>query len=66
MHIRRDALIAHRTQVAPDSFWFKVPDQILEQEFPWEDFVLGRSLVDSHVPEGRFEHDLFAGIREGT
>jgi mycothiol S-conjugate amidase len=55
---RRDALIAHATQIDPNSFWFAVPDEVVAEVYPWEDFTLARSLVA--VP-GR-ESDLFEGI----
>src|SRR5262245_25845982 len=61
---RREALLAHRTQVDPEGFWMRLPDDIVRQVFPWEEFVLARSLVDNHVPEGEFEDDVFAGVRE--
>ena len=55
---RRDALIAHATQIDPNSFWFAVPDEVTAEVYPWEDFTLARSLVA--VPER--ETDLFEGI----
>lgn len=60
---RRAALLAHRTQVDPDGFWMRLPDEVLRETFPWEEFVLARSLVDTSVPEGEVEDDLFAGLR---
>lgn len=60
---RRRALLAHVTQVAPDSLWFKVPEEVIREHMPWEEYVLARSLVDAPVPDGGFESDLFAGIR---
>jgi mycothiol S-conjugate amidase len=57
---RSDALRAHATQVAPDSFWFSVDDDTQLKLYPWEDFVLAHSRVA--VPEG-IETDLFAGVR---
>jgi mycothiol S-conjugate amidase len=61
---RRAALLAHRTQVAPDSFWMKLPDDVVRDVWPWEEYVLVRSLVDTGVPEGEMETDLFAGLRD--
>ena len=55
---RRDALIAHATQIDPNSFWFAVPDEVMAEVYPWEDYTLARSLVT--VPER--ETDLFEGI----
>jgi mycothiol S-conjugate amidase len=58
---RRDqALLAHATQVDPDGWFFKVPLDLQRKFFPWEQFELARSLVDTDLPED----DLFAGIRE--
>jgi len=59
MQAARDALLAHRTQVAPDSRWMKVPVEVMRCRHPYEDFVLARSLVDTDLPE----LDLFAGLR---
>jgi mycothiol S-conjugate amidase len=56
---RRDAaLLAHATQIDPDSHWFAVPLEIQERLWPTEDFELARSRVESSGPED----DLFAGI----
>jgi mycothiol S-conjugate amidase len=58
---RRDAaLLAHATQVDPEGWFFKVPLDVQRRVFPWEQFELARSLVDTELPED----DLFAGIRE--
>lgn len=61
---RRAALLAHRTQVDPDGHWMRLPDDVIREVFPWEEYTLARSLVDNHVPEGEYEDDLFAGVRE--
>jgi mycothiol S-conjugate amidase len=63
---RREALLAHRTQVDPEGFWMRLPDDVVRQVFPWEEFTLARSLVDNRVPDGEYEDDLFAGIRESV
>jgi mycothiol S-conjugate amidase len=63
LHIRREALLAHRTQVDPTGFWMRLPDDVVREIFPWEEFVLARSLVDNGVAEGDTEDDLFAGLR---
>jgi mycothiol S-conjugate amidase len=58
---RRDAaLIAHVTQVDPSGWFFGVPLTIQREAWPYEEFELVRSLVDSSIPED----DLFAGVRE--
>jgi mycothiol S-conjugate amidase len=56
----RDALIAHATQIDPNSFWFAIPDEVVAEIYPWEDYTLVRSLV----PTGERETDLFEGIDE--
>ena len=63
MDVGRAALLAHKTQVAADAFWFKVPLDVARDLHPWEDFVLARSLVESATADGEFETDLFAGVR---
>jgi mycothiol S-conjugate amidase len=55
---RRDALIAHATQIDPNSSWFAVPDEVIAEIYPWEDYTLARSLV----PATEQETDLFTGI----
>ena len=64
LHKRRASLLAHRTQVDPEGHWMRLPDDVIREVFPWEEFTLARSLVDNRVPDGEFEDDLFAGIRE--
>jgi len=62
MDARREALLAHATQIDPTSpFWFGLPPEEARKVYPVEDYVLARSLVD--VPDG-IEDDLFAGVRE--
>jgi mycothiol S-conjugate amidase len=56
----RDALIAHATQIDPNSVWFAVADEVVAELYPWEDYNLVRCLVSSPLPEW----DLFAGIDE--
>ncbi len=60
---RRGALLAHATQVAPDGFWMKLPDDIVRRTYPWEDFILAHSRIEPTYREGEYETDLFAGIR---
>lgn len=55
---RDEALKAHASQVPPDSTFFFWPNDLQRDVWPWEDFQLAVSLVQSEVPE----HDLFAGI----
>jgi mycothiol S-conjugate amidase len=54
----RDALIAHATQIDPNGSWFAIPEEILVQVYPWEDYTLARSLVPTSNPE----NDLFAAV----
>ena len=59
---RTGALLAHATQVDPSAgFWFGLDDQQLADAYPWEDWILARSLVGP-IPESDDERDLFAGI----
>lgn len=60
-NVRIDALLAHATQVDPSSrFWFGLPNDEARRVYPWDDYVLARSLVSTELPED----DLFAGVRE--
>lgn len=60
IELRSKALLAHATQIDPDSFWFAVPDELHKKVYPWEDYTLIASSVESEIPED----DLFAGIEE--
>jgi mycothiol S-conjugate amidase len=68
LHERRAALLAHRTQIDPESFWTRLPEDVVREIFPWEEYRLARSLVGDTVPSepGAYEDDLFAGLREGV
>jgi mycothiol S-conjugate amidase len=58
---RKGALDAHATQIDPESpFWFALPDDVAATVYPYDDYTLARSLVDSEPPED----DLFAGVHE--
>ena len=60
---RTGALKAHATQVDPtEPWWFGLTDEQLAEVYPWEDWILARSLVGSPA-EGELEDDLFAGVR---
>jgi len=57
--VRLEALLAHATQVDPDSaFWFGLPREIARSVHPYEDYILAHSRVETQLPET----DLFAGI----
>ncbi len=60
---RRRALLAHRTQVDPEGFWMRLPDAVIREVFPWDEYVLARSLVGAGPADGEPEDDLFAGVR---
>lgn len=60
---RRGALLAHRTQIDRGSFWMALPDDTLRDVWPWEEYILARTLVDTRGKPGEIETDLFAGVR---
>lgn len=61
---RSGALRAHRTQVDDrEPFWFGLSDEELAEVYPYEDWVLARSLVGATRIAGELEDDMFAGIR---
>ena len=65
MWARTGALLAHATQVDPtEPFWFGLDEEQLSAIYPWEDWILARSLV-GEIPGSDEEHDLFAGIEVG-
>jgi hypothetical protein len=56
----RQALRAHRSQVAVDEPWFfAVPDEAIVDVYPWEDFQLLATKSDRVDPESP-ESDLLA------
>jgi mycothiol S-conjugate amidase len=60
---RTKALLAHATQVDPESkFWFGLPDDVARHVYPYDDYALAISRVPSSIPED----DLFAGIRQNA
>ena len=59
--VRPRALLAHRTQVDPESpMWVGLPPDEARTVHPFDEYILARSLVDSSVPED----DLFAGVAD--
>jgi mycothiol S-conjugate amidase len=54
----RAALAAHRTQVAPDGPWFRVPLELVREVYPYEDF----ELLASRVDQDGVVTDLFEGV----
>lgn len=63
---RTRSLLAHATQVDPTAaFWFGLSDDELREVYPWEDWILAKSLVGPIPSQDRgdpMEDDLFAGI----
>lgn len=62
-HVRTAALRAHATQVDPTAAWwgFGIDEAEMTKAYPWEDWILARSLVGS-IPSDDGERDLFAGV----
>jgi mycothiol S-conjugate amidase len=60
--IRDQALLAHATQIDPNSSWFACPREVQRAAWPTEDYHLARSLVDTELPED----DLFEGVMESV
>jgi mycothiol S-conjugate amidase len=61
--IRGLALLAHETQVDPSSkHWFGLPPEVMRTIYPYDDYILARTLVDTTLPEV----DLFAGVAVST
>lgn len=58
---RRRALLAHATQIDPEGPWFKVPEELVRDVYPYEDFTLARSRVPTSLPES----SLLDGLTEG-
>jgi mycothiol S-conjugate amidase len=58
IEVRSRALLAHATQIDPDGFWFAIPDELVKKVYPWEDYTLVSSIVETTTPED----DLFAGV----
>ena len=63
MWARTQSLMAHATQVDPTAaFWFGLSDPELAEIYPWEDWILARSLVGGIPTHDDVEHDLFQGV----
>ena len=58
LEARDEALRSHASQVSPDSSFFFWPNDLVREAWPYEDFQLVESKVDTEMPES----DLFAGI----
>jgi len=55
---RSQALLAHATQIDPQGMWFAIPDEVVREVYPYEDYELARSTVETAHPET----SLFAGL----
>ena len=60
LEARDAALRSHASQVTPDSSFFFWPNDLVREAWPYEDFQLVESKVDTAMPES----DLFAGIQD--
>jgi mycothiol S-conjugate amidase len=60
LEVRDAALRAHASQVSPTSSFFFWPNDLIREAWPYEDFQLVESKVDTVIPES----DLFAGVRD--
>jgi mycothiol S-conjugate amidase len=59
--VRDKALLAHETQVDPNSqHWFGLDPEAIEELHHWDEYDLARDLTGTTLPEA----DLFAGLRE--
>ncbi len=67
--VRRQALLAHATQVDPTSkFWFGLPPEVMQTIHPYDDYRLalvasGGKVVTPVMEDGVLEDDLFAPVR---
>ena len=78
--VRRRALLAHATQVDPESpFWFGLPPEVARTVHPVDEYILARSVLAGDdvadaagdpgslrlaAEPGASEDDLFAGVRD--
>ena len=58
IELRSKALLAHATQIDPESFWFAIPDELQKRVYPWEDYTLIAGDREFDLPED----DLFKGL----
>lgn len=59
---KREALFAHGTQVNGDSWFGKIPPEVVEGAFGYEYFIRVADTTGAPLPED----DLFAGLRTGA
>jgi mycothiol S-conjugate amidase len=58
LSVARQALIAHATQIDPNGRWFSLPEDLIREVNPYEEF----QLAHSRVPAEPSEDSLFGGI----
>jgi mycothiol S-conjugate amidase len=58
LSVARQALIAHATQIDPNGRWFILPEELIRDVHPYEEFELAHGRVPADVPED----SLFGGI----
>ena len=65
---RIDGLLAHATQIDPESaFWFGLPPEVERSIYPYDDYILARGCaIRRPEPAGQPERDLFEGLRPDT
>lgn len=64
---RTDALLAHATQVDPTSkFWFGLPTDKAAAAYPYDDYILAHSRVETHTPESDMLAGLDLGVTQGA
>jgi LmbE family N-acetylglucosaminyl deacetylase len=59
---KREALFAHGTQINGDSWFGKIPPEVVEEAFGYEYFIRVADTTGAPLPED----DLFAGLRTGA
>lgn len=66
--VRRQALLAHATQIDPESpFWFGLPPEVARTVHPIDEYILARTAPGLALEGGaQGEDDLFAGVREAV
>jgi len=60
LEVRDNALRSHASQVSPESSFFFWPHELVREAWPYEDFQLIESKVETVIPES----DLFAGVED--
>lgn len=62
VHLKKEALAAHRSQIRPDFFFLAIPDEVLRQSSGIEYYLR----VHPPTEPGEHEKDLFEGTRIST